>query len=90
MYIELVILVLDLRLEGEALAKQNGKQAEIIRKLRAKEKTAEAEAKKLRADTERLTGQSGVSISIQPFVAGPVFYKKSGSEAQKAAFFRTR
>jgi hypothetical protein len=49
--------VLDLRLEGEALAKQNGKQAETIRKLRAKEKTAEAEAKKLRADTERLTGQ---------------------------------
>jgi hypothetical protein len=51
-----IVLVLDLRLEGEALAKQNGKQAETIRKLRAKEKTAEAEAKKLRADTERLTG----------------------------------
>ncbi len=56
LYVELVVLVLDLRLEGEALAKQNGNQAETIRKLRAKEKTAEAEAKKLRADTERLTG----------------------------------
>jgi hypothetical protein len=54
--VELVVFVLDLRLEGEALAKQNGKQSETIRKLRAKEKTAEAEAKKLRADTERLTG----------------------------------
>jgi hypothetical protein len=57
LYVELIVLVLDLRLEGEALAKQNGKQAETIRKLRAKEKTAEAEAKKLRGDTERLTGQ---------------------------------
>jgi hypothetical protein len=55
--VELIFLVLDLRLEGEALAKQNGKQAETIRKLRAKEKTTEAETKKLRADTERLTGQ---------------------------------
>jgi peptidoglycan hydrolase CwlO-like protein len=45
-----------LRAEGEALAKQNGKQAEVIRKLRAKEKTTEGEIKKLRADTDRLTG----------------------------------
>lgn len=50
-------IIADLRLEGEALAKQNGKQAEIIRKLRAKEKTTEAEVKKYRADTDRLTGE---------------------------------
>jgi hypothetical protein len=47
------------------LAKQNGKQAEVIRKLRAKEKTTENEVKKLKADTEKLTGQN-TSCSLFP------------------------
>ena len=43
-------------MEGESLAKQNGKQAEVIRKLRTKEKTTEAEVKKLKTETDRLSG----------------------------------
>ena len=46
-------IVADLRSEGEALAKQNGKQAEIIRKLRAKEKTQETELSRLKTDNEK-------------------------------------
>ena len=46
-------IIADLRSEGEALAKQNGKQAEIIRKLRAKEKTQETELSRLKTDNEK-------------------------------------
>jgi len=47
-------IIADLRAEGEALAKQNGKQAEAIRKLRAKDKTAETESAKVKAELENL------------------------------------
>jgi len=43
----------DLRSEGEALARQNGKQAEAIRKLRSKEKGHDSEVSKLKADLEK-------------------------------------
>jgi len=46
-------IIVDLRSEGEALARQNGKQAEVIRKLRAKEKGHDGEVSKLRADLEK-------------------------------------
>merc|ERR1719369_1555187 len=46
-------IINDLRSEGEALAKQNGKQAEIIRKLRAKEKGHDSEITKLKCDLEK-------------------------------------
>ena len=46
-------MVADLRSEGEALARQNGKQAEVVRKLRAKEKSSDTELIKLRAETEK-------------------------------------
>merc|ERR1719481_2256109 len=43
----------DLRSEGEALARQNGKQAEVIRKLRAKEKGHDSEVSKLKSELEK-------------------------------------
>jgi len=46
-------IIADLRSEGEALARQNGKQAEVIRKLRAKEKGHDGEVSKLKADLEK-------------------------------------
>merc|ERR1719233_25636 len=46
-------IINDLRSEGEALARQNGKQAEVIRKLRAKEKGIDSEVYKLKSDLEK-------------------------------------
>ena len=46
-------MISDLRSEGEALARQNGKQAEVIRKLRAKEKTADKDVEKFKAESEK-------------------------------------
>merc|ERR1719153_1460844 len=46
-------IISDLRSEGEALARQNGKQAEVIRKLRAKEKGNDNEVSKLKSDLEK-------------------------------------
>merc|ERR1719320_827181 len=46
-------IISDLRSEGEALARQNGKQAEVIRKLRAKEKGNDSEVNKLKSDLEK-------------------------------------
>lgn len=46
-------MIADLRSEGEALARQNGKQAEVIRKLRAKEKVADKEIEKLKTESEK-------------------------------------
>merc|ERR1719158_1466878 len=43
----------DLRSEGEALARQNGKQADVIRKLRAKEKGHDSEVSKLKSELEK-------------------------------------
>ena len=45
--------ITDLRSEGEALAKQNGKLSETIRKLRAKEKNHDSEVTKLKTDLEK-------------------------------------
>jgi chromosome segregation ATPase len=50
---EKVEVLADLRSEGEALARQNGKQAEVIRKLRAKEKTTETDLAKYKAEAEK-------------------------------------
>ena len=46
-------MIADLRSEGEALARQNGKQAEVIRKLRAKEKTADKDIDKFKSESEK-------------------------------------
>merc|ERR1719282_920218 len=46
-------VISDLRSEGEALAKQNGKLSETIRKLRAKEKTHDTEVGKFKTDLEK-------------------------------------
>merc|ERR1719341_714632 len=46
-------IITDLRSEGEALAKQNGKLSETIRKLRAKEKTHGSEVTKLKSDLDK-------------------------------------
>merc|ERR1719357_1559416 len=46
-------MIQDLRSEGEALAKQNGKQAEVIRKLRSKEKCHDGEVSRLKADLDK-------------------------------------
>ncbi len=46
-------IITDLRSEGEALAKQNGKLSETIRKLRVKEKTHDSEVTKLKTDLEK-------------------------------------
>ena len=46
-------MIADLRSEGEALARQNGKQAEVIRKLRAKEKTADKDLEKFKSESEK-------------------------------------
>ena len=46
-------MIADLRSEGEALARQNGKQAEVIRKLRAKEKSADKEIEKFKTESEK-------------------------------------
>jgi len=46
-------MIQDLRSEGEALAKQNGKQAEVIRKLRSKEKGHDSEVSRLKADLDK-------------------------------------
>ena len=46
-------IISDLRAEGEALSKQNGKLAETIRKLRAKEKSHDGEVTKLKTDLEK-------------------------------------
>ena len=46
-------MIADLRSEGEALARQNGKQAEVIRKLRAKEKSADKDIEKFKAESEK-------------------------------------
>ena len=43
----------DPRSEGEALAYQNGKQAEVIRKLRAKEKGHDIEVSKLKSELDK-------------------------------------
>jgi len=50
-------IIVDLRSEGEALARQNGKQAEVIRKLRSKEKNHESEVTKLKSDLEKNVGE---------------------------------
>ena len=42
-----------LRKEGEALAKQNGKLSETIRKLRAKDKTHDVEVTRLKSDLQK-------------------------------------
>jgi len=46
-------IIEDLRSEGEALARQNGKQAEVIRKLRSKEKSHDGEVSKLKTELEK-------------------------------------
>ena len=46
-------MIADLRSEGEALARQNGKQAEVIRKLRAKEKSADKDIEKFKTESEK-------------------------------------
>ena len=46
-------VITDLRAEGEALSKQNGKLAETIRKLRAKDKGHDGEVGKLKTDLEK-------------------------------------
>jgi len=46
-------VIADLRSEGEALAKQNGKLSESIKKLRDKAKSHEGEVKKLKTDLEK-------------------------------------
>ena len=46
-------IISDLRAEGEALSKQNGKLAETIRKLRAKDKSHDGEVGKLKTDLEK-------------------------------------
>jgi len=46
-------MIADLRSEGEALARQNGKQAEVIRKLRSKEKTADKDIDKFKSESEK-------------------------------------
>ena len=42
----------DLRHEGESLSKQAGKHSEVIKKLRAKEKSNEKEMKSLKSDLD--------------------------------------
>ena len=46
-------IITDLRKEGEALAKQNGKLSETIRKLRAKDKTHDVEVTRLKSDLQK-------------------------------------
>ena len=46
-------MIADLRSEGEALARQNGKQAEVIQKLRAKEKSADKDIEKFKTESEK-------------------------------------
>ena len=46
-------IISDLRSEGEALAKQNGKLSETIRKLRAAAKTHDSEVTKLKTDLDK-------------------------------------
>jgi chromosome segregation ATPase len=74
-------MVADLRSEGEALARQNGKQAEVVRKLRAKEKTAEAELVKLRAESEK--GRAEVDRLTKSLAA------KNGLEGSQGEAIRT-
>merc|ERR1719318_980825 len=50
-------IIEDLRSEGEALARQNGKQAEVIRKLRSKEKSHDGEVSKLKTELEKNVGE---------------------------------